>query len=371
MVSPLLLTGCGKSSSVSGSNDSITIKIGSAAPLTGSQAHLGKDNESGARLAVDDANTQNIVIGGKKAHFELMSEDDAADPKTGTIVAQKFADAKVNGVVGHLNSGTSIPASRVYSDAGIVQISPSATNPKYTHQGFKTAFRVMANDEQQGRVLGQFATVGLKAKSVAIIDDATAYGQGLADEFEKAVKASGASVVAREHTDDHGTDFLAILTRVKSKNADLIFYGGMDAQSAPMVRQVKTLKMSARFLTGDGGCSHEFSELAGDASEGSYCSLPGVPPELMPKGVDFKQRFNAKYGDIQDYAPYAYDAVGVMIAAMKAADSADPVKYQTALAHISYPGVTATIAFDDNGDLKGGLVTLYQWQKGQKVPVKQ
>jgi branched-chain amino acid transport system substrate-binding protein len=301
-------------------------------------------------------------------HFELVGEDDAADPRTSTVVAQKFADTKVNGVVGHLNSGTTIPASRIYAEAGIPQVSPSATNPKYTHQGFKTAFRVMANDEQQGRVLGQFAVGPLKAKTIAVIDDATAYGQGLADEFEKAAKAAGAKIVGREHTDDHSTDFSAILIRVKGMHPDLVFFGGMDAQSGPMIKQIKTLKLGSAFLTGDGGCSAEFAKLGAEAAEGSYCSLPGVPLEKMPKGADFKQRFNAKYGTIQDYAPYAYDAVGVMVAAMKAADSAEPAKYLPQLAKIHYAGVTySDIAFDGNGDLKGGQVTVYQWKKGERV----
>ncbi len=369
LVAALLLAGCGKAPPPASSSDVLTVRIGSVAPLTGPQSHLGHDNENGARLAIADANAQNIVIGGKKVHFELVGEDDAADPKTGTIVAQKLADARVNGVVGHLNSGTTIPASKVYADAGIVQVSPSATNPKYTHQGFKTAFRVMANDEQQGHVLGQFVTGTLKAKTVAVIDDATAYGQGLADEFEKAVTAAGGKVVAREHTDDHSTDFSSILTRIKSRAPDLIFYGGMDAQSGPMAKQIKSLKITSAFLTGDGGCSHEFAQLAGDAAEGVYCSLPGVPLEKMPKGADFKKRCNAQYGEIQDYAPYSYDAVGVIIAAMKSADSTDPAKYVTAMGSLNYPGVTANIQFDANGDLKGGEVTLHQWKQGVKTPI--
>ncbi len=366
----LVLAGCSKSAPpVAGSTDVVTVRIGSVAPLTGPQAHLGKDNENGAALAIADANAKNLIIGGHKVHFELVSEDDAADPKTGTIVAQKMVDAKVNGVVGHLNSGTTIPASRVYAEAGIVQISPSATNPKYTHQGFKTAFRVMANDEQQGKALGQFATASLLTHSVVVIDDATAYGQGLADEFIKAFVANGGKVLGREHTDDHSTDFSAILTRIKARAPDLIFYGGMDAQSGPMVKQLRTLRLTTPFLTGDGGCSREFAQLAGDAAQGAYCSLPGLPLEKMPSGLDFKKRFNAQYGDIQDYAPYSYDAVGVMIAAMRAANSVDPARYAPSLATLDYPGVTARIRFDDQGDLKGGLITLYQWKFGQKVPL--
>ncbi len=363
----LLLCSCSPSPQ-SVNTGEITVRIGSVAPLTGPQAHLGKDNENGARLAIEDANKKHLVIGGHKVHFVLISEDDAADPRTGTIVAQKLVDEQVNGVVGHLNSGTTIPASKIYYDAGIVQVSPSATNPKYTHQGFTTAFRVMANDEQQGRVLGEFAAQRLHMHTVAIVDDSTAYGQGLANEFEKSVVAAGLKVVVHEHTDDHSTDFSAILTRIRERVPDLIFYGGMDAQSGPMMKQVRMLQIPAIFLTGDGGCSMEFQQLAGEAAEGAYCSLPGVPLEKMPLGLDFKQRFNAQYGEIQDYAPYSYDAVGVMIAAMQAADSIDPEKYRPALFHLAYPGVTAHIEFDSNGDLKGGHITLYRWIGGKKLP---
>jgi branched-chain amino acid transport system substrate-binding protein len=192
----------------------IVVKIGHVAPLTGPIAHLGKDNENGARLAIEDANAKKVEIDGKLVQFELLGEDDQADPKTGTVVAQKLVDAKVAGVVGHLNSGTTIPASAIYNQAGLPQISPSATNPKYTQQGFNTAFRVMANDIQQGSVVGTYAVKDLGGKKIAIIDDRTAYGQGLADEVEKAAKAAGATIVAREFTTDKATDFKAILTKI-------------------------------------------------------------------------------------------------------------------------------------------------------------
>src|SRR6476661_817091 len=171
--------------------ETATVKIGTASPLTGPQAHIGIDIRNGVQLGVDDANAAGVEIGGRKVKLELIAEDDEANPTKAQTVAQKFVDAKVVAVVGHFNSGASIPASKVYSDAGIPQISPSSTNPKYTLQGFKTTFRVVANDLQQGKVLGEYAVKKLGAKSVAIIDDRTAYGQGLADEVEKAVKASG------------------------------------------------------------------------------------------------------------------------------------------------------------------------------------
>jgi len=348
----------------------VTVRLGHVAPLTGPQSHLGKDNENGARMAIDELNAAALEIGGARIRFELLAEDDQADPKQGTIVAQKLVDAKVNGVIGHLNSGTTIPASRLYADAGIPQISGSATNPKYTQQGFPTTFRVMANDVQQGKVLGEYAARQLAAKTVAIIDDRSAYGQGLADEFEKAVNAVGAKVVTREFTTDKATDFAAILTKIKSKKPDLVFYGGMDAQGGPMVKQLKTLGLKATFLTGDGGCTPEFIKLGGPASEGQYCSLPGVPLDRMPGGADFAGKFTAKHGQIQLYAPYVYDAVMVAADAMKRANSTEPAAYLPAIGKTDYQGVTARIRFDDKGDLQDGSISLYQVREGKWVYVE-
>lgn len=361
----LSLLACGKSVSDQAASGDLVVRIGSAAPLTGPQAHLGKDNENGMRMAIDDANAKGLVIGGKKVHFELISEDDQADPKTATIVAQKLVDNKVSGVIGHLNSGTTIPAAKIYSDNGIPQISPSATAVAYTHQGFKTAFRVMANDAQQGHVLGAYAVKNLGAKKIAIIDDRTAYGQGLADQFIKAAEAGGAQIVAHEYTNDKAVDFTAVLTSVKGRHPDLLFYGGMDAQGGMMAKQLKALELNVKFMMGDGGYTPEFVKLAGAAAEGSYASLPGVPLVQMPGGKAFAERFVAKYQPIQLYAPYCYDAVNVMIAAMQKADSVEPDKYLAALVNISHQGVTANIQFDDKGDLKGGAVTMYQVKQGK------
>jgi branched-chain amino acid transport system substrate-binding protein len=342
------------------------VKIGHAGPLTGSVAHLGKDNENGVRMALDEANAAGIEIGGKKVAFTLQSEDDEATPEKGTVVGQKLVDAKVVGVIGHLNSGTTIPASKLYNDAGIPQISPSATNVKYTQQGFKTAFRVMANDAQQGKVLGEYAVNKLGAKKIAIIDDKSAYGAGLADEFEKAAKGAGGEIITREYTDTTKVDFAAILTKIKGLKPELIFYGGMDAQAGPMMKQIKNLGITAKFLSGDGSQTIKFTELAGDAAEGAYASSPGVPLDQMPGGKDFASRYKAKFNtDIQLYAPYAYDAMKVMLEAMKKAGSADPAKYLPELAKIQYQGVTGNISFDEKGDLKGGSITLYQVKDGK------
>jgi branched-chain amino acid transport system substrate-binding protein len=342
------------------------VTIGHVAPLTGNIAHLGKDNENGARLAIEDYNAKGLTIGGHKVRFELMGEDDQADPRTGNIVAQRLADAGVKGVVGHLNSGTTIPASRVYYQAGIPMVSPSATNPALTHQGFENVFRTMSNDIQQGAVLGKFAIkLGHKA---AIIDDRTAYGQGLADEVAKTVETAGGQVVTREFTSNQATDFLAILTKIKAKEPDVVFFGGMDAQAGPMLKQIKQLGLKSKFLTGDGGCSPTLVRLAGDAISGQvYCSQAGLPLEqLADKTFNerYQKRFHAK---VQIYAPYAYDAVAAIIEAMKMADSVEPDQYLPALKKVDFMGVTGRVAFDENGDTKYGTVTLYRFQDGKLV----
>ncbi len=354
-----------KDNAVSGVNaDEAIVKIGSVAPLTGPQAALGKDNDNGARLALDEINATGLKLGGQKIKFELMSEDDQADPRIATIVAQKLVDQHVAGVLGHLNSGSSIPASKIYSDAGIPQISPSATAIAYTAQGFKTAFRVMTNDRQQGKVLGEYAVKKMGATRVAIIDDRTAYGQGLADEVAKAVKASGGEVVAHEFTTDRSTDFLAILTSIKGKKPDVLFFGGMYPQAVPMVKQMHSLAMKTRFLSGDGAQTADFLSLAGADADGATASSPGLPLESMPGGKEFKQKFTAKYGVIQNYAPYAYDAAWAMIEAMKKADSAEPAKYLAELPRVQRDGVTGRISFDERGDIRGGAITIYQVRNG-------
>jgi len=346
------------------------VKIGHVGPTSGGIAHLGKDNENGARMAIEELNAKGVTIGGKKVKFELLAEDDAADPKQGTAVAQKLVDSKVNGVIGHLNSGTSIPASKIYSDAGIPQISPSATNPKFTRNGYKTTFRVVADDVQLGGTLGRYAVKELKGKSIAVIDDRTAYGQGVAEEFEKAVKAAGGTIADRQFTKDSATDFTAILTAVKSKKPDVVFFGGMDAVAGPMIRQMKQLGITAKFVGGDGICTADLPKLSAGSMADSQviCAEAGGVEGAQKVGMDdFYKRFKAKYNaDVQIYAPYVYDAVNVMVAAMVKAGSAEPAKYLPVLAQTEgYKGVTGTISFDAKGDVKNGALTLFTY-KGDK-----
>ena len=343
------------------------IKIGHVGPLTGGIAHLGKDNENGVRLAIDEANAKGVMLDGKKVTFELMGEDDQADPKVGATVAQKLVDAKVAGVVGHLNSGVTIPASEIYNKAGIPMISGSATNPKVTENGYKTAFRTVGRDDQQGPAVAQYLAAEVKPKTVALIDDATAYGEGLANEVEKALTAAGIKVLPREKGTDKTNDWKAVLTKVKGKKPDAIFYGGMDATGGPLIKQGKELGLKVVYAFGDGACTDEMGKLAGEAAEGLLCSQAGIPTQAASK--TFLEAFKAKYGDVKQYAPFTYDAANLLIAAMQKANSADPAKYLPELAKISLSGATGKIEFDEKGDRKNAEITIFTLKAGKVEPL--
>ena len=346
------------------------VKIGHVAPMSGGQAHYGKDNANGSAMAVEDLNAQNLVIGGKKIKFELMAEDDAADPKQGTAVAQKLCDAKVAGVVGHLNSGTTIPASKIYNDCGIPHVTGAATNPNLTKPGYKTTYRIIANDNALGAGLAVYAADTLKLKKIAVIDDRTAYGQGVAEVFKKTALSKGIQIVDEQYTTDKATDFMAILTAIKSKNPDGIFYGGMDAQAGAMLRQMDQLNLSnVKFFGGDGICTTEIIKIASGAKslDGVICAEGGASIAKMPGGTAWKARYDAKYpGQFQIYSPFTYDATFVLVDAMKRANSTDPKVYIPKMAETNFKGVTANIAFEANGEMKNPSMTLSSYKGGVK-----
>lgn len=350
-----------------------TVRIGHVAAMTGPVAHFGKDSENGARMAIDALNARGATIGGRKVKWALVPEDDAGDPKQATAAAQKLADARVNGVIGHETSGTTIPASKIYYDAGIPQISASATNPKYTLQGFNTTFRVVANDTQLGRGLARYAVKNMGAKRIAVVDDRTAYGQGLVAEFSNGLRQQGVNVVAREFTNDKATDFAAILTKIRASNPDLVFFGGMNAVAGPMLRQMKQLGIQAKMMGGDGICSDAMQPLSGNTmSDGQVvCAEAGGVEESGKAGMDrFRADYRKRYGiDVQIIAPYSYDAVLAIAAAMDRAGSSAPAKYLPELAKSNYKGVTGTIAFDKNGDIRDGVLTLYTFKGGHRTPI--
>lgn len=366
----LALSACGKKDAAGGSTAASgeeTIKIGFAAPLTGPQAHYGAEYKNGVTLAIEDANATHPTIDGKPVKFELEAVDDQADPKTASELAQKLVDDGVKGVIGHFNSGTSIPASKIYSDAGIAQIA-MATAPAFTTQGYKTTFRSMTSDTQQGSVMGAYVVKKLGAKNIAIIDDRTAYGQGLADEFEKAVKAAGGKVIKREYTTDKSTDFAAILTAIKGLQPDVIYYGGADAQSAPMAKQMKRLGIKAPLVSGEMTKTPDFLKVAGKDADGTIASLAGLPLDQMPKGKDYAARYKQRFNEeVATYSPYGYDATRVLIAAMQKANSVEPAKYLPVLAAIDYTDAVTTphLAYDAKGDLKIGGITVYKVVDGK------
>lgn len=354
-----------------GSGRDMVVKLGHAAPLSGAQAHYGKDNENGARMAVDELNARGVTIGGRSARFELVSEDDGADPKQGVAVAQKLCAARVSGVVGHLNSGTTIPAANVYNQCGLPHITPSATNPRLTQQGFKTSFRLLANDNALGAGMALYAAGSLKLKRVAVIDDRTAYGQGVAEVFKKVALARGLEVVDEQFTNDRATDFMAVLTAIKGRNPEAIFYGGMDSQAGPLLRQMDQLGMShVRLMGGDGVCTAKLAELSGGARSlgNAVCAEGGATLDSMNGGRAWKARYDARFpGQFQVYSPYTYDAVHVLVDAMVRAGSADPKMYTPKLFDTSYRGVTGTVQFAPDGELKSPAMTLYNYRDGRKV----
>ena len=346
------------------------VKIGHAAAVTGPVAYFGKDTENGARMAIEALNARGTSIGGKKVRFELLAEDDGGDPKQATSVAQKLVDAKIHGMVGHETSGTTIPASKIYHAAGIPQVSPSSTSPKYTQQGFHTTFRVVANDVQLGQALGRYAIKGMQARRVAVVDDRTAYGQGLVTEFSRSLQKQGGSVVAREFTNDKATDFSAIITRIRATKPDLVFFGGMSATAGPMLRQMKQLGMNVRMMGGDGICSDETHKLSGGTMlDGQVvCAEAGGVQGEAKAGMDkFRADYKKRFGiDVQINAPYAYDSVMTIAAAMVKAGSPAPAHYLPVLAKIQYKGVTGPIAFDAHGDIRDGTITLYTFKGGKR-----
>ena len=365
----LALAGCGQDVTPvkTGAQPEVTVTLGHSGPLTGSIAHQGKDDENGVALALEQANARGVAIGGKRVTFRMISEDDQGDPKVGTLVAQKFVDAKVAAVIGHLNSGVSIPASEIYARAGIPMVTGSATNPDLTERGLKNVFRVVGRDDQQGPAIAAYLVQQLRAKSAAIVDDKTAYGEGLASEVEKALRAAGVTIVGRERTTDKETDFKAILTRIKVRAPDVVFHGGMDATGGLMLKQARELGLKAVFAFGDGACTDEMAQLAGPAGEGLACSQAGIPASSA--SPDFLKAFNAKFGPTKLYAPFFYDATNVVIAAMQAADSVDPAKFGPKIFEVTLQGATGAIAFDAKGDRKSPDMTILTMKGGKIEPV--
>jgi branched-chain amino acid transport system substrate-binding protein len=371
------LVGCGKEepkkeapkAATPAAEPTVTVKIAHAGPLTVKTPHLGKDNENGVALALAQANDKKLTIDGKLVKFEMVSEDDQGNPQVGTTVANKLVDAKVAAVIGHLNSGVTIPASQIYAKATppIPMISGSATNPSITESGMKNVFRTVGRDDQQGPAIAAYIASEIKAKKVALVDDKTAYGEGLANEVEKTLKGAKVTILGRERVSDTDTDFKSVLTKIRAKNPDVIFHGGMDQTGGPMMKQARELGIKSIFVFGDGACTNEMFNLAKDAANGLICSQAGLPSEAASK--EFLTAFTGKYGEVKQYAPYFYDGTMAVIEAMKKANSVDPAKFGPEIFNVSFQGATGKVEFDAKGDRKDAEITIFKMDGGKIAPI--
>ena len=347
------------------------IHVGFMSPVTGPQAANGVDNRDAALLAVKELNAKGLKVGGKPVTFELEVNDDVADPRQGVTVAQKLVDKKIRFVLGPYNSGVTMPASRVFADAGTVVLTV-ASNPKITEQGHRNLFRIGATDNQLGTKMATYAFNELKVRSVAIVDDRTAYGQGVAAEFIAQAKKLGMKIVANEFTNDKATDFSAILTHVKATGADAVFYGGYSPQAGPMLRQMRALGMKQALLGGDGICSSEtatLSQVQGDLN--TFCTQGGSMLDRSDKGVKFTQRYRAEYKrDPLTYAAAFYDGMNLLANAIEATQSTDPNKIIDHIAKGKYLGVAGEYAYDAKHDLQSSAVTVFTFKGTDVVPLQ-
>ena len=350
--------------------DEQVITIGHSGPLSGPNAFAGKDNENGVRMAIEELNAKKMVVAGKTLKFELVSEDDQCDARTGVSVAQKFVDSKVQYVLGPYCSGVTIPASRVYSQGGTM-VSTVGTHPKVTQGGYKNLFRIIASDTQIGSNMATYAANVMKVKSVAVIDDRTAFGQGVAEEFTKEAKKLGLTVVGQEFTTDKSTDFLSILTSLKGKQPQAIFFGGYAPQAAPMARQMKQLGINAKLLGGDTLCSPEVGKLGGDAvNDTVICAQGGTMLDKAAAGPAFKAKYKKRFNiDADAYAASYYDQMLFIGDAMQKANSIDPSKVGAEIYKASYQGVAGTYAYDDKGNLKQAPITVLTFKNAAPTPL--
>lgn len=351
-------------------NKPLVVRIAHGGPVSGPIAALGKDEENGVRMAIDELNARKLQLGGRNVQWKLEAGDDAGDPGQAASLARRFCDKKVAAVIGHLQSGTTLPAAKIYNECGIPSITPAATNPAITETGYEDTFRVIANDKAMVDALLDYAVKHQGVKRVAIIDDRTAYGQGIVKLFEAAAVERDVKIVDKQYTSDKATQFAAILTAIKGHKPDAIFFGGVDAQAGPILRQMSQLAMSqVKFLGGDAQCSERLPVMADKAPalKNVTCVMSGSSLANMPGGPAWKQKYDQRFpGQYQAYSPYAYDATMVLAQAIISADSVHPEAYLPRLRQTHYDGVTGKIAFDSQGELESPRVTLYGYASGER-----
>ncbi|MEK6528660.1 MAG: branched-chain amino acid ABC transporter substrate-binding protein [Nitrospirota bacterium] len=330
-------------------NEEKVIKIGIAGPMTGDQAKMGMDFRNGVSIAEEEWNSKGGVLGRK---IKTIIGDDQRDPKQAVSVANKFVVQGISGVIGHFNSSCSIPASDIYRRANIPMITPASTNPELTKKGYSGVFRVCGTDDQQGKVAADFVTSQLKIKKVAVIHDKTTYGQGLADEFKKSLN-NQAEVVYYGAIVQGDQDFKAVLTSIKYKKPELIYFGGIYPEAGLLVKQAREIGLKAPFMSGDGSIDPKFVEIAGAAAaEGTYLTF-SPDPNNIPSAKEFIDKYNRKFGELGPYSIYAYDAINIMLKAIEAAGTTEGKAVMDKLHSMEFNGALGKIKFDEKGDVAG------------------
>ncbi|RZI43400.1 branched-chain amino acid ABC transporter substrate-binding protein [Herbaspirillum sp. HC18] len=355
---PLLIGACSRHE---------TVRIGVVAPMSGPLAQYGRDIANGAQIAVDELNSDHFSIQRKRARFELVVEDDKASPEEGKAAAKRLIDAGVSAVFGHFNSGVSIAAAPLYAQAGIPQLSVS-TNPKYTRMGLKTAFRITADDIQQGAALARLIGEKLRTKSLYVLDDRTTFGVGIADEVEQGVKGKKLRAT-REGVDSKTANYDELAKKIMDASADVVFFGGDEAVGLPLLKALRKAGSIAKFVVADAMCDASTIKGAqGGADNNYYCSIAGVPPSWLSSGIGFVDMYKAKFGAPGAYSTLSYDGIHILAQAMQEAGSAAPETYLPVLAKGSFSGkIQGGIEFDGKGDIKDGTVVIYQSMGGQLV----
>ena len=354
----ILMAGCTR-------QDENVIRIGAAGPMTGDQSKMGVDLRNSVELAVAEWNEKGGVLGKK---IVLLSADDQADPKQAVSIANKLINQKAVALVGHWNSSCSIPASKYYQDANIVMVSPATTNPQLTLQGFKNVFRVCGTDDQQGKVAAEFVLKTIHPKKIAIIHDKTAYGQGLADYFKRAL-GDRVQVVYYGGIIQRDPDYKAVLTTIKQSDPELYFFGGIYPEAGRLVRQAKEIGMNIPMITGDGVYDPTFINIAGTSAEGTYVTF-GAEPAGLPSAKSFMDKYKAKYGDPGPYSIYAYDAANIILTALAETRNTDGSKIAEYISKTVFHGAFGDISFDKNGDVTKAPYVIWQVKGGKFVEIK-
>jgi branched-chain amino acid transport system substrate-binding protein len=337
------------------------VKLGVAGPITGPNATFGTQLKNGAEQAVEDINAAGGILGQK---ITLMVGDDASDPKQGVSVANKFVGDGVKHVVGHFNSGVSIPASEIYAESGMVQITPASTNPKFTERGLWNTFRTCGRDDQQGAVAADYLVRNFKGKKVGIVHDKTPYGKGLADETQKAMNAKGLKEVVYEGINPGEKDYSALISKLKSANVDVIYFGGLHTEAGLIVRQMRDQGVKAPLMSGDGITDKEFAQIAGPGAEGTLMTFT-PDPRKNPNAKDVVAKFKAKNYDPEAYTLYTYAAFQILKEAAEQAKSLDGKKVAEVMRSGKvFKTVIGDISFDKKGDITRPDYVMYVWKKG-------